>query len=318
MRVLLAVAVLVIALSTAGALPISSKGKGNEGGAVQGRNSEEGAAPLGRRSILFRPTVADESLHRHQYNSTALPPQIVNTGDPQKNLWLDPSQVMPSLADDGQDDPAEGQEASATTTNNWINACMLTPNLPLTNGKQSNDSTCNPVPMGVIAASNRMPSCKFISPKNLDVIAPLTTFQVQLKVNNLETGWNTNPMENFFSAPQATTPDGVIIGHSHFVIEKLDHLRSFSLTDPQNFTFFGALNDGASQDAVLSGTVEGGLPEGYDRMASINTASNHQPLLVGVARHGALDDMIYFTVSSDPEFIYTDKLSDCPVDEKRR
>lgn len=34
-------------------------------------------------------------------------------------------------------------------------------------------------------------------------------------------------------------------------------------------------------------------------MSSINAASNHQPVLIGVAQHGSLDDAIYFTVSDN-------------------
>jgi hypothetical protein len=34
-------------------------------------------------------------------------------------------------------------------------------------------------------------------------------------------------------------------------------------------------------------------------MSSINTASNHQPVLVAVAQHGSLDDVVYFTVTAD-------------------
>ena len=33
------------------------------------------------------------------------------------------------------------------------------------------------------------------------------------------------------------------------------------------------------------------------QMSSINAAANHQPVLIGVAQHGSLDDAIYFTVS---------------------
>lgn len=34
-------------------------------------------------------------------------------------------------------------------------------------------------------------------------------------------------------------------------------------------------------------------------MSSINAASNHQPVLIGVAQHGSLDDAVYFTVSDN-------------------
>ena len=49
-------------------------------------------------------------------------------------------------------------------------------------------------------------------------------------------------------------------------------------------------------DGVLSGNVADGLPAGFYRMASYNTAANSQPALVAIAQHGSLDDMVYFTV----------------------
>ncbi|KAJ3009572.1 hypothetical protein NUW54_g2739 [Trametes sanguinea] len=62
------------------------------------------------------------------------------------------------------------------------------------------------------------------------------------------------------------------------------------------FAFFKGLNDPA-KNGILSVEVAGGLPKGTYRLASINTAANHQPALVAIAQHGALDDMVYFTVA---------------------
>ncbi|EEB91762.1 hypothetical protein MPER_09828, partial [Moniliophthora perniciosa FA553] len=58
------------------------------------------------------------------------------------------------------------------------------------------------------------------------------------------------------------------------------------------------LNDKA-KDGVLSAEVTKGLPEGFYRLASINTAANHQPVVVPVAQHGTLDDVVYFEVTSN-------------------
>lgn len=49
----------------------------------------------------------------------------------------------------------------------------------------------------------------------------------------------------------------------------------------------------------MTADVTGGLPAGVYRMGSINSAANHQPVIVAVAQHGALDDMVYFTVSDN-------------------
>ncbi|GAA5822089.1 hypothetical protein JCM3770_007014 [Rhodotorula araucariae] len=230
--------------------------------------------------------------------TSGLPANIVDTGDPQKNLFLDPSQIATGLANNGQ------AVASATSVNNFINNCLLRTDLPLTNGQQVTGGSCNAVPMGVIAAQNRMPSSKFTNPKNLDVIAPDMTFTIQMAISNLVTGNFVNAQQNYFSAPQATDAQGIITGHSHVVVEQIDSLTSTAVTDPTQFAFFKGLNDPAV-NGVLSTTVSGGLPEGVYKMSSINSASNHQPALVGVAQHGSLDDAVYFIASNDPNALQT-------------
>ncbi|GJN92294.1 hypothetical protein Rhopal_005324-T1 [Rhodotorula paludigena] len=199
--------------------------------------------------------------------TSGLPANIVDTGDPQRNLFLDPSQIAVGLANDGQDVPAANQVASATSTNNFINSCLLRTDLPLTNGNQVTGGSCNAVPMGVIAAQNRMPSSKFVSPKNLDVIPPNQDFTIQMAINNLETGNFVNAQQNYYSAPQATNAQGIIVGHSHVVVEQIDSLTSTQVTDPTQFAFFQGLNL-AAVNGILSASVSGGLPEGVYRVAS--------------------------------------------------
>ncbi|KAJ2986819.1 hypothetical protein NUW54_g9619 [Trametes sanguinea] len=152
--------------------------------------------------------------------------------------------------------------------------------------------------MGIIAATTNMPSSKFVSPKNGDTIPANTNFTIQMAIQHLETGHFTNANENYFAAPQVVNSAGDIQGHSHVVIDPLTSLDQTTPTDPTKFVFFKGLND-VAQNGVLSAVVDGGLPAGAYRLASINTAANHQPALVAIAQHGALDDMIYFTVSDN-------------------
>lgn len=91
---------------------------------------------------------------------------------------------------------------------------------------------------------------------------------------------------------------GDIIGHSHVVIETLSALDQTTPTVPKNFAFFKGIN-GAAVNGVVTADVTSGLPAGVYRMASINAAANHQPVLVAIAQHGSLDDMVYFTVSDN-------------------
>jgi len=89
---------------------------------------------------------------------------------------------------------------------------------------------------------------------------------------------------------------GQIIGHSHVVVELLTALDQTTPTDPTKFAFFKGLNSPAA-NGILSADVTNGLPAGAYKLSSINSAANHQPVLVAIAQHGSLDDAIYFTVS---------------------
>lgn len=149
--------------------------------------------------------------------------------------------------------------------------------------------------MGVIASVSNMPSSKFTNPKNGATIKANQDFTVSMAINHLETGNFVNANTNYYSAPQQVNGAGDIIGHSHFVIQQLQSLDQDSPLDPGTFAFFKGVND-AAVNGVVSVDVTGGLPAGEYRIASINSAANHQPVLVAIAQHGSLDDMAYFTV----------------------
>ena len=149
--------------------------------------------------------------------------------------------------------------------------------------------------MGIIAATTNMPSAKFVFPKNGATIPANQDFTIQMAISHLNTGNFVNPATNYFAAPQTVDSAGDITGHSHVVVEALSALDQTTTTDPTKFAFFKGLNAAAS-NGVLSADVAGGLPAGVYRLASINTAANHQPVLVAVAQHGSLDDMVYVSI----------------------
>lgn len=213
------------------------------------------------------------------------------TNDPQKSHTLLQSVIAHGFENDGQSTPTPGQTPSLTSPNNFINFCATVSHLPLTNGRQLKSASCNPAPMGIIASVANMPVSKFVSPKNGATLKANKNFTITMALQHLETGWFVNPDENYFAAPQQITVKGDILGHSHVVIEELPALDSTALTDPSKFAFFKGLNAKA-EEGVLTAEVAGGLPKGVYRLASINTAANHQPLLVATAQRGALDDMI--------------------------
>lgn len=206
--------------------------------------------------------------------------------------------IATGFEEDGQQVPTAGQIASATSSNNFINFCLTVPNLPITNGQQIKTGSCNPAPMGVIAATTNMPSSKFVFPKNGDTIAANQDFTISMALNNLEAGNFVNAQSNYYSAPQTVNAQGNIIGHTHVVIEKLTALDQTTPNDPNVFAFFKGINT-AQVNGVVTADVADGLDAGVYRMASINAAANHQPVLVAIAQHGSLDDMVYFTVSAN-------------------
>ncbi|KAF5314527.1 hypothetical protein D9611_007092 [Ephemerocybe angulata] len=216
-------------------------------------------------------------------------------GDPQKSLTLDPRVIAKGFARTGQETPTAGQVASLTSTNNYINHC-LTVNLPITDGKQLEGGSCNPAPIGSIPSIDKMPTAKFVSPLNgADVGAPNVPFDVVLNIKNLATGQFVNAQANYFAAPQQLNGAGVILGHSHITIDKLTSLDQTTPTDPKKFAYFKGLN-AAAQGGKLTANIDKGLPAGAYRLCTINSSSNHQPVIAPVAQHGSLDDCIYFTV----------------------
>jgi hypothetical protein len=216
-------------------------------------------------------------------------------GDLQSSTTLDPSVICSGFLDDGQNPPVAGQSASSTSSNNYINFCALTlPDIPLTNGAQITTGSCNPAPIGLIPSSDKMPSAKFLFPTNGGTVTANQAFDAKLNVANFHTGVFTNAQKTYFAAPQTLDDQGLIIGHSHMVIEALTALDQITPTDPKKFVFFKGV-DAAAVNGVLTVNVAAGVPAGTYRLCSINSSSNHQPVIAPIAQHGALDDCVYFT-----------------------
>lgn len=133
----------------------------------------------------------------------------------------------------------------------------------------------NPAPMGDIPSSKNMPSSKFQFPTNFGTIPANQAFTISMALNNLESGSFTNAAASYFSAPQQLSAQGLIVGHSHVVVEAIDSLSSTTPNDPTKFAFFKGMNAVAVK-GVLTADVTAGLPAGIYRLSSINAAANHQ------------------------------------------
>jgi len=265
-------------------------GSGSNSTVLTGSSSTTSAPPAASSSAGNNGT--DTSNVKDTSNSTNA------GGNPQTSLTLDPAVISVGFEDNGQDVPDAGQVPSLTSSNNFINFCLTVPNLPLTNGKQITTGSCNTAPMGIIVSTANMPSAKFTFPTNFGTIKANTAFTISMAISNMETGFFVNADENYFAAPQQVNGQGQIQGHSHVVVESLSSIDQTTTTDPTKFAFFKGLNSPA-QNGILTADVTAGLPAGFYKVSSINTAANHQPVLVPIAQHGSLDDCVYFTVTND-------------------
>ncbi|KAI1793760.1 hypothetical protein LXA43DRAFT_1059756 [Ganoderma leucocontextum] len=255
------------------------RGRHGQGGNHKGSAAPSSAASVAASSSVVRSAAAIASSKAVGTTATstviagngAAAGSAAGGGDPQSSLTLLNSVIATGFENNGQNVPEAGQVPSLTSSNNFINFCA-TLEKPITNGLQISTGSCNPAPMGVIAATTNMPSAKFVFPENGATVPANKDFTIQMAIKNLVTGNFVNAAENYFSAPQQIdSATGNINGHSHFV-------------------FFKGLN-AAAQGGILTADVPGGLPAGSYRIASINSAANHQAVLVAVAQHGALDDM---------------------------
>lgn len=274
-----------------------SRQGGGKGGGNNGNNNAGGNNNNAGNNGAANNGAANNSTANNGSNNAANNTGNNSSNDAQTSLTLDPKVIGSGFAQDGNETPVDGQSASLTTTNNFINFC-LTVNAPITNGQQIQSGSCNPIPIGAIPSTDNMPSAKFQVPANGDTLQQNTAFTVTMAIQNMQTGTFVNAETNYFSAPQQLNGQGQIIGHTHVVIEDLDSLTQTTPTNPKNFAFFKGI-DGAAQGGVVTADVTNGLPAGAYRICSINSSSNHQPVIVPIAQHGSLDDCSYFTVTAN-------------------
>ncbi|KAJ7764279.1 hypothetical protein B0H16DRAFT_1310897 [Mycena metata] len=219
-------------------------------------------------------------------------------GDLQSSTQLDSSVIQ--TTDNGQNPPVAGQANAATSKNNFINFCALgLPQVPITNGLQITSGSCNPTPIGNIPSIANMPSSKFQSPTNGDTIAANTPFNITVKVQKIQLGTFTNAAKTYYANPQTLNAQGAIIGHTHIVVEAVDSLATTTLTDSTKFLFFKGIDGGQDAQGNVQATVAAGLPVGTYRVGTILSSSTHQPVIMPVAQHGLVDDVIYMTVTAN-------------------
>lgn len=205
------------------------------------------------------------------------------------------SAIATSFSNDGMGTPVTGLVSSLTSTNNYINFCAAFSNIPLTNGEQVRQGSCNPAPLGVIVPRASIPSSKFLFPTFGTVWTENQPFAVSVIVNNFEGGFRTNSATNYMAAPQQLTEEGIVRGYVVISIEEIPSFTSTEPTDPSRFTWFEALSV-QGRGGGWSTIIDSGLPSGIYRLSTSLRAENHQPILASTSVGGATGDVVYFTV----------------------
>ncbi|KAI8899984.1 hypothetical protein BC833DRAFT_583575 [Globomyces pollinis-pini] len=156
--------------------------------------------------------------------------------------------------------------------------------------------TCSSMPLGLITTKKRMVSTLIVSPKDGATIDASKENIIRLDTINMVTGFFSDANTEYYLAPQ-TLELGVIQGHQHVTIQKLDGNR---VLDPKTFAFFKGINEAASdtQGRQLQALMPAGSikENGNYRICSITGSDTHQPVLSPVQRRGPQDDCIRIKV----------------------
>ncbi|CAJ0892458.1 8227_t:CDS:2 [Entrophospora sp. SA101] len=178
-----------------------------------------------------------------------------------------------------------------------LNKNLLCKNKKLTNGQQIRQGSCSQTIQGEIPSVNKMPSTLIIEPINGQILKSQQSFRVKTKTSNLITGFFTDPNEKYYTEPQQLK-NGVIKGHSHITIQKLD---GNNLPDAKDFAFFKGL-DQPDKNGILSVKVKGLSPGDY-RICTLVSSFSHQPVIMPVAKRGSQDDFIALIPGLDEQQI---------------
>lgn len=154
------------------------------------------------------------------------------------------------------------------------------------------------IAMGDIPSQGNTVSAIIVSPAPGENLAANQDFKVEVQTANLVAGSFTNPQNTYYAAPQKLQ-GGKIVGHCHITIQSLGNsLNPKTPPDGAKFEFFKGIDDAGNNQGLLTATVTGGLPAGNYRICTMNSASNHQPVLSSIAQRGSQDDCTKVTVGA--------------------
>lgn len=161
--------------------------------------------------------------------------------------------------------------------------------LKASNGTQIRTGFCSSQLQGQIPNVLKMTSTIITFPRNGGTVIAGKNFTAVVKVKNLATGQFSDPVNDYYDRPQELNNNGIILGHSHITIQKLN---GDNVLDPTIFAFFKGLNL-AAKNGALTQIVNLPIPGEY-RMCTMASSFTHQPVIMPVAQRGAQDDCIRF------------------------
>ncbi|KAG6549296.1 hypothetical protein Mapa_009282 [Marchantia paleacea] len=159
--------------------------------------------------------------------------------------------------------------------------------------QQQDRGTCSKTQLGEIPSTKHMTSTLILKPQNGATLKAGKSFEVVIKLIDLETGFFSDPDNEYYAFSQQLNNDGVVKGHSHIVIQKLRSKES--PPDATDFEFFKGLNQADEGDGKLFQTVDG-LSRGKYRLCTMASSFAHSSLIMPVAQRGPQDDCIRFSV----------------------
>ncbi|KAJ3126998.1 hypothetical protein HK098_006889 [Nowakowskiella sp. JEL0407] len=157
-------------------------------------------------------------------------------------------------------------------------------------GSQNKAGACSSTPQGQIPSVDKMVSTLIIAPDYGDTIDASKNNTVTIAFQNLDTGFFDDPQKQYYLVPQTLNDQGIIEGHQHITVQKL---QGTAVLDAKVFAFFKGLNE-PSGDGTLSVTIPAGTikENGEFRICSLSGTFSHQPVIMPVAQRGAQDDCI--------------------------
>jgi len=165
--------------------------------------------------------------------------------------------------------------------------------LKANDGTQIKEPNCVSLEIGELPSVDKMVSAIIIEPRFGQTLKRNQTFTVRTKIINIETAFFSDPAVDYYQIAQKLNGGGIIQGHSHITIQRLN---GNNVPDPKIFAFFKGLNEKAV-NGVLSVEVTNGLPlKGLHRICTMNASNSHQPVVMPVAQRGAQDDCIRVNV----------------------